>query len=50
MATRVSAEISSPKSSANSAPVRYVFFFGNGKAEGNKDMKPELGGKKRTKA
>ena len=24
---------------------RYVFFFGNGKADGNKDMKSELGGK-----
>src|SRR5437660_11761571 len=24
---------------------RYVFFFGQGKADGNKDMKAELGGK-----
>src|SRR5205807_8391162 len=28
-----------------SSTTRYVFFFGNGKADGNKEMKPELGGK-----
>src|SRR5438105_14572647 len=28
-----------------SSATRYVFFFGNGKADGNKEMKPELGGK-----
>src|SRR5438270_9953275 len=28
-----------------SSATRYVFFFGNGKADGNKDMKPEVGGK-----
>ncbi len=27
------------------APRRYVYFFGGGKADGNKDMKAELGGK-----
>ncbi|HEV2112494.1 MAG TPA: pyruvate, phosphate dikinase, partial [Terriglobales bacterium] len=30
---------------ADSSSTRYVYFFGNGKADGNKDMKAELGGK-----
>src|SRR5438105_3442622 len=37
--------ISTTKPAASSSPTRYVFFFGNGKADGNKEMKPELGGK-----
>src|SRR5260370_17570474 len=31
--------------SAGVSPVKYVYFFGDGKAEGNGTMKNELGGK-----
>src|SRR5487761_1033521 len=41
MATETAAEI--PMNAH--ASLQYVFFFGDGKAEGNKDMKSELGGK-----
>ena len=35
-----------PETSGKPRPTtRYVFFFGQGKADGNKDMKAELGGK-----
>jgi len=44
MATQVSSEIPTSRA-GTSTPTRYVYFFGNGKADGNKDMKPELGGK-----
>jgi len=33
------------KKPMSAAPRRYVYFFGAGKADGNKDMKAELGGK-----
>src|SRR5579864_7612463 len=40
MATQLVSEAPTP-----TPTTRYVYFFGNGKADGNKDMKPELGGK-----
>lgn len=43
MSTQVVPELSN-QSNAKLA-TQYVFFFGEGKAEGNKDMKAELGGK-----
>jgi pyruvate,orthophosphate dikinase len=33
------------KEPVSAAPKTYVYFFGGGKADGNKDMKAELGGK-----
>src|SRR5207253_8939769 len=41
MATQI-ANVSETKTQTGT---RYVFFFGGGKADGNKDMKAELGGK-----
>src|SRR5437588_9469231 len=38
-------QIAEPSQQAPKTGTRYVFFFGQGKADGNKDMKAELGGK-----
>src|SRR5438094_8514137 len=38
-------QIAEPSQQAPKTGTRYVFFFGAGKADGNKDMKAELGGK-----
>src|SRR6188472_2321982 len=48
MAKKAAAKRSSPKPPASSAAKKtgkHVYFFGNGKADGNRNMKDLLGGK-----
>src|SRR5215831_18800321 len=45
MSSRTASKMVPLKKPISAAPERYVYFFGDGKADGNKDMKAELGGK-----
>src|SRR5215831_17947448 len=45
MSSRTASKMVPLKKPISAAPERYVYFFGDGKAEGHKDMKSELGGK-----
>ncbi|HZR29459.1 MAG TPA: pyruvate, phosphate dikinase [Terriglobales bacterium] len=45
MSSRAVTKTITLKKPISAAPKRYVYFFGAGKADGNKDMKAELGGK-----
>ncbi|MEO7158110.1 MAG: pyruvate, phosphate dikinase [Vicinamibacterales bacterium] len=44
-ATTKSTKKKTTKSTASKTPPKFVYFFGNGKAEGNRTMKDTLGGK-----
>ena len=45
MAKNAKKSASKPKTTKAPASTKYVYFFGGGKADGNGQMKPLLGGK-----